>query len=163
MVENNAPAMRMSLTSSSPEETRRIAAALGAKCHGGEIFLLYGDLGAGKTCFVQGLAEGLEVKPELRVTSPTFTIHAEYPGRLVLNHLDLYRLEEAVMLDGLGIEDMLADTAAVTAAEWPEMLEPMVGMARMDVRIDDAGEGRRTIELSAYGRRLSRLLTAAAG
>lgn len=152
----------MTLVSSSPEETRQIATSLGALCGGGETFLLFGDLGAGKTCFVQGLAAGLEVDPGIRVTSPTFTIHAEYPGHLVLNHLDLYRLDEPASLEGLGIGDMLADSGAVTAVEWPEMLSDGVGGERLEIRITDIGEGRRQMELAAFGKRHARLLSVTA-
>lgn len=154
---DRVPAISIGLTTSSPDETRRIASALGTFCRGGETILLYGDLGSGKTCFVQGLAEGLEVDPGLRVTSPTFTIHCEYPGRSVLNHLDLYRLDDPASLDGLGVEDMLADAEAVTAVEWPEMLAGIAPEA-LEVRLADLGCGRREITLSAYGPRHARLL-----
>lgn len=120
--------------------------------------LLIGDLGSGKTCFTQGLAAGLGVPPDMRVTSPTFTLHAEYCGRLVLNHLDLYRLDEPCQLDGLGIEDMLGDRTAVTAVEWPEMLAGGVGRERLEIRIADAGDGRREFSLAAFGRRHAGLL-----
>lgn len=139
------------LSSGSPDETRRLAAGLGTLCRGGEVLLLIGDLGAGKTCFTQGLAKGLGVSAETRVTSPTFTLHAEYRGRLVLNHLDLYRLDEACMLDGLGVEDMLGDRTSVAAVEWPELLADGVGRERLEIRIGDAGEGRREFSLLAHG------------
>lgn len=148
----------MTAETASPEETRQIAWSLGSACRGGEILLLYGDLGAGKTCFVQGLALGLGIDPETRVTSPTFTIHAEYSGRLILNHLDLYRLDDAASLDGLGIADMLGDKASVMAVEWPEMLDGGVGGDRLEIRITDLGEGRRRFDLGAYGARHAALL-----
>lgn len=164
MVENEfGPGMGMTVESASPDETRQIARALGSACRGGEVLLLYGDLGAGKTCFVQGLALGLGVDPDTRVTSPTFTIHAEYSGRVVLNHLDLYRLEDPVSFEGLGIGDMFADAGAVTAVEWPEMVEGGVGGERVEIRIVDTGEGRRSIEFSAYGAAHVTLLGEAAG
>lgn len=164
MVENEpGPGMRMTAESSSPEETRLIARALGSACRGGEVLLLFGDLGAGKTCFVQGLAIGLGIDPGTRVTSPTFTIHAEYSGRVVLNHLDLYRLEDPVSLEGLGVGDMLADSGAVAAVEWPEMVAGGVGGERLEIRIVDLGDGRRSLEFSAYGRAHAALLGEAAG
>lgn len=160
MVENapQKPAVAMRLTSSSPDETRQIAAALGSLCGGGELFLLYGDLGAGKTCFVQGLAQGLEVDPALRVTSPTFVIHAEYPGHLLLNHLDLYRLDDPTSLEGLGLDDMLSDSGAVMAVEWPEMLADRAGGERLEVRLRDEGDGKRNVELTAFGPHHAKLL-----
>ncbi len=152
------PRLRAAAYSNSPERTRAVAAGLGRLCRGGEILLLRGDLGSGKTCFVQGLAAGLEVPPEFQVTSPTFTLHAEYPGRLLLNHLDLYRLDEPAMLEGLGIEEMLIDRRAVTAIEWPELLGGLPGGERLEVDIVDAGGGGRDISLAAYGERHARLL-----
>ncbi len=151
-------------SSSSPEATRAFAKRLGALCRGGEAILLTGDLGAGKTCFVQGLAAGLEVPETMRVTSPTFTLHAEYPGRLVLNHLDLYRLDDPVSAENLGVGDMLADRAAVTAIEWPEMLAggPCgTGAERLEIRFENTGESTRLLRLAAFGPAHARLTEAA--
>ncbi len=153
-----APRLRATALSDSPERTRAIAAGLGALCRGGEILLLRGDLGSGKTCFVQGLAAGLGVPPGLAVTSPTFTLHAEYPGRLVLNHLDLYRLDDAGALECLGIGEMLFDPAAVAAIEWPELLGGGVGDERLEVALSDLGGGGRELALAAFGPRHGRLL-----
>ncbi len=151
-------------SSSSPEDTRALAERLGALCRGGETILLFGDLGAGKTCFVQGLAAGLLVPESLRVTSPTFTLHAEYPGRLVLNHLDLYRLDDPASAENIGVGDMLADRAAVTAIEWPEMLADGVGPERLEIRLqiprENAGERERLLRAAAFGRSHARLLEA---
>ena len=149
-------------SSSSPEETRAFARRIGALCRGGEAILLLGDLGAGKTCFVQGLAAGLGVPENLRVTSPTFTIHAEYPGRLVLNHLDLYRLDDPVSAENLGVGDMLADRAAVTAMEWPEMLAGGVGAERIEIRLETTGDTGRLITATAFGPSHAHLLEALA-
>ncbi len=149
-VTNDAPA-RANFVSSSPEATREAGMRLGRACRGGELILLYGDLGAGKTCLVQGLARGLEVPEEYLVSSPTFTLHGEYPGWLVLNHLDLYRLDEPCALDSLGLEDMLDDPGAVTAVEWPELLADAGHGGRLEVRIAHAGERERELGLTAYG------------
>ncbi len=149
--------------SESPGATRAFARRVGALCRGGEAILLIGDLGAGKTCFVQGLAAGLGVPESLRVTSPTFTIHAEYPGRLVLNHLDLYRLDDPVSAENLGVGDMLADRAAVTAVEWPEMLADGPGgenAERLEIRFENAGGDARLLRLAAFGAAHARLLAA---
>ncbi len=151
----------MVTSSDSPDETRQFAKRLGTLCGGGEALLLFGDLGAGKTCFVQGLAAGLGVPESLRVTSPTFTLHAEYPGRLVLNHLDLYRLDDPVSVDALGVGDMFADRGAVTAVEWPEMIAGGVGPERLEIRIESDGgaDGNgRVLRLAAFGAAHARLL-----
>ncbi len=146
--------------SSSPEDTRALARRIGALCRGGEAILLFGDLGAGKTCFVQGLAAGLGVPDTLRVTSPTFTLHAEYPGRLLLNHLDLYRLADPVSAENLGLADMLADGRAVAAIEWPEMIAEGVGAERLEIRFENAGENARLLRADAFGPGHGRLLEA---
>lgn len=152
MVTSTIPTLSMHVETSSPEETRSVAEFLGGKCRGGEVLLLIGDLGSGKTCFTQGLARGLGVPETLRVTSPTFTLHAEYAGRLVLNHLDLYRLDDADSLCGLGIEDLLGESGTVTAIEWPEILEQAFTGDRLEIRLTDMGDNRRRIEFSSFGR-----------
>lgn len=123
-------------------ETRQIAAAFAATLKAGDVVLLAGDLGAGKTAFVRGLADGLGVDPD-EVTSPTFTLVHEYRGgRLPLIHIDLYRLERAD-LDEIGLDQDLADRG-VTAVEWPERLvRPVRGAIR--VTIADTGSDTRSI------------------
>ena len=108
----------MKLISHSPEETRAIGARLADRLQGGEVVAFTGDLGAGKTAFVSGMAEALGV--EDRVTSPTFTIVNEYEGgRLPLFHFDMYRLGSADELFLIGWEDYLARNG-VCAVEWSE-------------------------------------------
>jgi len=111
----------------------------------GAVILLTGDLGAGKTAFVRGLAEGLEINPD-EVTSPTFTLVHEYRGgQLPLIHVDLYRLDRAE-LDEIGLDQDLAATG-VTAVEWSDRLARPVAGATL-VRIDDAGGDTRRIEIA---------------
>jgi tRNA threonylcarbamoyladenosine biosynthesis protein TsaE len=131
-------------TSNSEAETRAIAARLAADLEPGDIVLLSGDLGAGKTAFVRGLAEGLSLDPD-EVTSPTFTLVHEYRGgRLPLIHVDLYRLDRAE-LDEIGLDQDLA-TKGVTAVEWSERLtRTLTGVTF--VSIEDAGADTRRIEI----------------
>lgn len=103
-------------TSTGPEETRRFARSFAADLTGGDVVLLFGDLGLGKTCFVQGLAEGLGW--EGAVASPTFALLQEYDTEPPLAHADLYRLECAGAVYGLGLEE-LTDAGYVLAVEWP--------------------------------------------
>jgi len=104
----------------SPEETFELAKRVGQQLRGGEVFLLKGDLGAGKTVFAKGVAAGLDIDP-LDVTSPSFTLVNIHEGRLRFYHVDLYRLK---MGDhhNLGLEEILEDKSAVTAVEWAERL-----------------------------------------
>jgi len=132
------------ITSTSEQETRSIAAALARDLAMGSVLLLSGDLGAGKTAFVRGLAEGLGIDPD-EVTSPTFTIVHEYRGgRLPLVHVDLYRLDHAD-LDEIGLDQDLAATGIV-AVEWCERLSRSIPGA-MTVAITDQGEDTRAIEI----------------
>lgn len=130
------------ITSNSEQETRAIASALAMDLAMGTVLLLSGDLGAGKTAFVRGLAEGLGIDAD-EVTSPTFTLVHEYRGgRLPLIHVDLYRLDRAV-LDEIGLDQDLA-AVGVVAVEWAErMARNIPGAVR--VSIADAGDDRRTI------------------
>jgi tRNA threonylcarbamoyladenosine biosynthesis protein TsaE len=131
--------------SNSEADTRAIAAALAPTLPPGAIVLLSGDLGAGKTAFVRGLAEGLAIDPD-EVTSPTFTLVHEYRGgRLPLIHVDLYRLDRAE-LDEIGLDQDLAATG-VTAVEWAERLTRAIPNAVV-IRILDQGEDLRSIEIT---------------
>jgi tRNA threonylcarbamoyladenosine biosynthesis protein TsaE len=104
----------------SAEETFALAKRIGDQLNGGEVFLLTGDLGVGKTVFAKGLAAGLGIA-SADVTSPTFTLVNVHEGRLRLYHIDLYRLEAGTH-HGLGLEEILDDEKAVTIIEWAERL-----------------------------------------
>ncbi len=135
----------MGILSNSEQETRSIAAALARDLAMGAVLLLTGDLGAGKTAFVKGLAEGLGVDPD-EVTSPTFTLVHEYRGgRLPLIHVDLYRLDRAD-LDEIGFDQDLAATGVV-AIEWSERLSRSIPGA-MTVSIADRGGDERSIAIT---------------
>jgi tRNA threonylcarbamoyladenosine biosynthesis protein TsaE len=139
--------------SSSEAETRAVAADLAHQLAPGAVVLLSGDLGAGKTAFVRGLAEGLDLDPA-DVTSPTFTLVHEYRGgRLPLIHVDLYRLESADLAE-IGLDDDLA-AAGVVAVEWPERLTREIAGA-MRIRIDDAGGDERVIKRNHEDTRITK-------
>jgi tRNA threonylcarbamoyladenosine biosynthesis protein TsaE len=135
--------MREYLTHSE-EETAAVARALAAGLQAGDVLLLSGNLGAGKTAFVRGLAEGLGVAPG-EVSSPTFALVHEYRGgRLPLYHADLYRLERAAT-DDLGLEEMGA-ADGVLAIEWPDRLTHELSGART-VHLDIVDDSTRRIRL----------------
>ena len=114
------------ITTHSESETSAVGREVAATLSAGDVVLLYGDLGAGKTAFVRGLAEGLGVAPA-EVSSPTFTLVQEYRGgRVTLVHVDLYRLNDPREIDDLGLEEIGAD--AVLTIEWAEKLK---GAARL--------------------------------
>lgn len=135
----------MQIISNCTEETERIGAELAARLPAGSVVAFTGDLGAGKTAFVRGMAHGLGIKE--RVTSPTFTIVNEYEGgSRPLFHFDLYRLENADELFEIGWDDYLA-RGGICAVEWSERAaEAMAGCIRVDIRRGDH-DGQRVIEI----------------
>lgn len=108
----------MEILSHSPDETKELGRALSKELSGGEIIELIGDLGSGKTTFVQGLAAGLGITK--RVLSPTFILRRSYVGRLNLEHFDFYRLNRPEDLAGLDLDDVLEAPKTVVVMEWPE-------------------------------------------
>jgi tRNA threonylcarbamoyladenosine biosynthesis protein TsaE len=132
------------ITTNSEEETAAVGRQLAATLSAGDAVLLYGDLGAGKTAFVRGLAEGLGV-PRDAVSSPTFTLIQEYRGgRLTLFHVDLYRIEDPREFDELGLDEIAED--GVLAIEWAERL-PAPPPCGIRISIEHAGESERRIEI----------------
>lgn len=125
-----------------PEETWALAARLASELKPGTVIALHGDLGAGKTCFVQGLAAALDIDEP--ITSPTYTLIAEYNGRLPLHHIDLYRLSGPDEALGLGIEEYF-ECGGITAIEWAERAEGLLPPDLLHIRIDvDMTTGVRT-------------------
>ncbi len=146
-----------SFHSRSPTETRKLGRVLGELLRGGDVVGIEGPLGAGKTCLVQGLAEGLGVDPSVAVTSPTFGIVAEYPGRAWLRHADFYRVESYARLLDAGFDD-LSDASGVLVVEWPERFPDVVPGQRLEIRIDSGpGPEERQIRISARGERAGKI------
>jgi tRNA threonylcarbamoyladenosine biosynthesis protein TsaE len=132
------------LVSTSPQETRAIGARLGARLEPGAVVALIGELGAGKTCFLQGVAEGLGVTGE--VTSPTFVLVNEYRGRLPVHHLDAYRTESLTELVDIGVEEMFHGDG-VTLVEWADKLLPLLPAHAVTVTISGLGDEPREITI----------------
>ena len=138
------PSANRELLTATEAETSAAGESLGRGLRPGDVVLLYGDLGAGKTAFVRGLARGVGANPD-DVSSPTFTIVQEYAGTaLTLYHVDLYRLEPAE-IDDLGLEDLVAGDGVV-AIEWADRWRGRPDDVT-EVRIDDAGDDRRRIRI----------------
>jgi tRNA threonylcarbamoyladenosine biosynthesis protein TsaE len=135
--------------SRSPEETWQLAADLADELDPGTVLALHGELGAGKTCFIQGLAAALGVTEP--VTSPTYTLIGEYQGRLPLHHIDLYRLSGPDEALGLGLEEYF-DASGITAIEWAERAEGLLPPDLLHVRIEaDEPTGMRTFRIYREG------------
>jgi tRNA threonylcarbamoyladenosine biosynthesis protein TsaE len=132
----------MELITDSPEETEAAAARLGVRLGAGDLLLLVGELGAGKTTFVRGLARGMGV--EGQVVSPTFQLVRVYPGSVPLAHVDLFRLDQGAELADLDLEGLL-EVGAV-AVEWGDRLEASEGAVH--VVIEPLGQSRRRLTLA---------------
>jgi tRNA threonylcarbamoyladenosine biosynthesis protein TsaE len=131
------------VTSRSETETAAVAAAMAGGFRGGEVVLLRGELGAGKTAFVRGLARGVGADPD-EVASPTFVLLTAYPGRLTLHHADLYRLRGDGDERELGLEE-LPGPGGVLAVEWAERLADPPWPSALRVRLDHSGGDERRI------------------
>jgi tRNA threonylcarbamoyladenosine biosynthesis protein TsaE len=148
------PRVARHLTAASAEATREIGAALGRAAGPGDVLALSGDLGAGKTCLVQGVAAGLGAAGP--VTSPTFILVNEHVGRLVLYHVDLYRTDSLEEIRALGLEELF-DGDGLTVVEWAEKAEAILPPRAVWVRIQGAGDEPRGIDLEGPPRLLSAL------
>lgn len=141
------------------DATRAIAACIAAQVADGDLLVLVGDLGAGKTAFTQGFARALDV--EGPVTSPTFTLANRYVGRLVVNHIDVYRVEALAEARDLALPELLED--GVTLVEWGDVILPALPEDRLEVRIVfGAGDDDRRLELHPLGSHWARRIPALA-
>ena len=138
------------LATATPEETRELGGSVAKILRPGDLVSLTGDLGAGKTTFVQGAAAGLGATEP--ILSPTFMLVREYRGSLPIYHLDVYRLERIQDVMDLGFEEMV-DRQGVVFVEWGDAIEAMLppDHIQIELTIPDDGEGRR-MELTWYGR-----------
>jgi tRNA threonylcarbamoyladenosine biosynthesis protein TsaE len=132
------------VVSRSPEETQAIGERLGARLVAGSVVACTGELGAGKTCFLQGLARGLGVTGD--VTSPTFVLVNHYRGRLPVYHLDAYRTGSLTELVDLGLEEMLHGDG-VTVIEWADKLLPLLPARTIPVHVSGLGDEPREIRM----------------
>lgn len=141
--------------SKDPDETRALGEELGRLLRKGDLICLYGELGAGKTTFVQGLARGLGVR-EKYITSPTFSLVNEYNGALRLFHIDLYRLSSPDELEDIGFSEYPGD--GVAAVEWPERAAGELPGERLDILFKAGGGDSRKVSARAKGERYEELL-----
>ncbi len=137
--------MKRTVTSS-PEETKKLAVKIAQDLKPGDVLALEGELGSGKTQFVQGLAKGLGVSENGYVRSPSFTLLNEYRGRMPLYHFDFYRLHEPLELDDLGLEEYF-DGKGVTAIEWADKFPGALPKRTMHIKFEIVDEMHRTIFL----------------
>jgi tRNA threonylcarbamoyladenosine biosynthesis protein TsaE len=158
------PSPQVELRSTSPDQTQRLGALLGRLAQAGDILLLQGELGSGKTALAQGLGRGLGVRDV--INSPTFTILKEYRGRLPLYHFDLYRIEDPEELLALGFEDYFGGDG-VCVVEWPERGEtdsgdggPLWPSDWLRIELEKQPGDQRTLRCTSAGSRGQALLVA---
>jgi tRNA threonylcarbamoyladenosine biosynthesis protein TsaE len=142
--------MKLEVITRSGEETQALGRELGRLIHAGCAIGLTGDLAAGKTTFVQGLARGLDVPERFPITSPTYTLVNDYPGRLPLFHLDLYRLSSPEELDDIGFDD-ITSLEAVVVVEWPGLIDPGTLSFDLSVTISMDADFQRHFSIIASG------------
>ena len=136
------------LATSAPDETRKAAAALAELLVPGDVVSLTGDLGAGKTAFVQGAARAMGV--EEPVVSPTFVLVREYRGVMPIYHVDVYRLDTLQEVHDLGFEDFL-DPGGVVFVEWGDAIEALLPDSHLRIELHTEGDDSRRMRVSARG------------
>ena len=147
--------MQLRLQSRSADSTREIGREIGSRARKGEVILLTGDLGSGKTTLTQGILHGLGSDEFAR--SPTFVLVNEYNARLTLFHMDLYRLDSFEDVEGLGLDDYLFGDG-LCVVEWADKAEGYFPVDHLSVSIEVTGDDLRTLTLSCVDRRYADLL-----
>ena len=147
------------IVTTSTRQSQNLGRNLGRLVQGGEIIGLDGELGAGKTCFVRGFAEGIEVDVDAWVRSPTFTLINEYSGRLPVYHIDLYRVGKQEELDSLNLREYLYGDG-VSLIEWFEFLPASEVDEYLELRISHGGGNKREMTFIAHGERYEVLVQA---
>ena len=144
------PSELFTIITRNPEQTWAFGRQVGEALVQGMVLSLEGDLGCGKTVFVQGLARGLSVPEAIYVTSPSYTLIHEYPGRIPLFHVDLYRIDDPDGIDDLGLYDIL-NGDSVVAIEWGERIQEALPPECMIIRFQLINDESRNISMTAYG------------
>jgi tRNA threonylcarbamoyladenosine biosynthesis protein TsaE len=147
------------ITTRSAAETRKLGQIIGTHIDRPMRIALTGDLGSGKTVFVQGLAKGLDVSEQYYITSPTFTLINEYPGRHPLLHVDLYRIEHLDELGEIELEEVFEQNAVI-AVEWAEKLSRAMLLDHLKLQFKLISDEIRQIDIFAYGQAAGNLIEA---
>ncbi|MCI5149466.1 MAG: tRNA (adenosine(37)-N6)-threonylcarbamoyltransferase complex ATPase subunit type 1 TsaE [Candidatus Electrothrix sp. MAN1_4] len=139
-----------SLTLQDPAATARFGEKLGSIARKGDVILLHGDLGVGKTTLTQSIAAGLGVPPDQYVSSPSFALMHEYSGRIPLFHMDCYRLAGEEDIEGAGLADYIGGPG-LTVIEWPDRLESLQPKERLDLFLEAVDAKSRICHLQPHG------------
>jgi len=152
----NDPITKLKISSRSPEQTQRLGKRLGELAETGDVFLLTGELGSGKTCLTQGIAWGLGVNEY--AFSPSFVLIREYSGRLPLYHIDFYRLDHIEEIAELGLDEYLYGKG-ICVVEWAEKGMALMPKERLLINLNYVAETERSINLEPKGGRYTKLLS----
>jgi tRNA threonylcarbamoyladenosine biosynthesis protein TsaE len=147
----------MVFQTSSTSETIRTGKRLGRLLLPGHVVALIGELGSGKTRFIKGLAEGVGIGKSIYISSPSFTLINEYPGKIPFYHIDLFRLTSEMEAEGLGLEEYFQGNG-ITAIEWADRIPSLLPNELLLVKIHYTGERSRSLELIGKGERYERIL-----
>ena len=142
--------LQITLKTCSSSQTQALGEKMGTLLRDGLVMALTGDLGSGKTTFVQGLAKGLQVPAEYYITSPTFTLINEYPGRLRLHHVDLYRIGDPEEADDIGLPDIMGGDG-VTVIEWAERIQSELPEDKLQIHFEISDRQSRNMTVIATG------------
>jgi tRNA threonylcarbamoyladenosine biosynthesis protein TsaE len=146
------------VSSKSASQTTRLGKSIGTRLRSGDVVALVGELGAGKTQFIKGLASGAGVGKPTYVSSPCFTLINEYPGRVPFYHIDLFRLESEKEVVGLGLEDYFQGEG-ITAIEWADKIPSFLPTEMLSIHIMYTGKNTRSIEIIGKGKRYEDLVS----
>ncbi len=149
--------MSIRIITNSPEETLNIASVLASNLSGGEVIALIGDLGAGKTVFVKGIAKGMGIQGYDYVNSPTFVVVKEYKGPIDLYHFDVYRLNESSFCDTLDYKRYFYGSG-ITVIEWADKIREELPEEYLKVEIEYKGKNERGILFSPFGNKYKNII-----
>jgi tRNA threonylcarbamoyladenosine biosynthesis protein TsaE len=138
-------------------ETIRIGRCIGSRLLPGDVVALVGELGAGKTQFIKGLAAGAGIRNSTYISSPSFTLIHEYPGKMIFYHIDLFRLGKEKEAEELGLEDYFRGQG-ITAIEWADKVPSLLPKEFLFVRIAYTGRNARSLEIIGKGKRYEELV-----
>ncbi len=149
--------MRVVIQSKSASETVRLGKSIGSRLLPGDVVALVGELGTGKTQFIKGLAAGAGIRNPTYISSPSFTLINEYPGKITFYHIDLYRLSKEKEAEELGLEDYFQGKG-ITAIEWADKIPSHLPEELLLIRIAYTGRNTRSLEISGKGTRYLNLI-----
>jgi tRNA threonylcarbamoyladenosine biosynthesis protein TsaE len=149
--------MKVVIQTETTAETIRIGKSIGSRLLPGDVVALVGELGAGKTQFIKGLAAGAGIRNSAYISSPSFTLINEYPGKMTFYHVDLFRLGKEKEAEELGLEDYF-QSKGITAIEWADKIPSLLPRELLLIRIAHTGKNRRSLEIIGKGKRYEEIV-----